>query len=56
MQLCVLALSGAALSLLAVGGAQIGSRLKAASPASKTLMVTLANGAANSGYIYADDA
>ena len=35
---------------------QIASRLKAASPASKTLMVTLANGAANSGYIYADDA
>jgi hypothetical protein len=35
---------------------QIAERLKAASPAAKTFMVTLANGAANSGYIYADDA
>jgi neutral ceramidase len=35
---------------------QIASRLKAESPASRTLMVTLANGMANSGYIYADQA
>jgi hypothetical protein len=34
----------------------IGLKLKAASPASKTMVVTLANGAANSGYIYSDDA
>jgi hypothetical protein len=31
-------------------------RLKAASPASDTIVVTLANGRANSGYIYSDDA
>jgi neutral ceramidase len=35
---------------------QIGMRLKAASPASRTIMVTLTNGAAKSGYIYADEA
>ena len=35
---------------------QIAMRLKAASPANKTIVVTLANGAANSGYIYADEA
>jgi hypothetical protein len=34
----------------------IGLRLKKASPASRTLVVTLANGRANSGYIYSDDA
>jgi hypothetical protein len=34
----------------------IGLKLKAQSPASKTIVVTLANGAANSGYIYSDDA
>jgi hypothetical protein len=31
-------------------------RLKAESPASKTMVVTLANGSANSGYIYSDEA
>jgi neutral ceramidase len=35
---------------------KIALKVKAASPASKTIMVTLANGAANSGYIYSDDA
>ena len=35
---------------------QIGTRLKAEAPASKTLMVTLANGSAGSGYIYSDEA
>ena len=35
---------------------QIGMRIKAESPASKTLVVTLANGSANSGYIYSDEA
>ena len=35
---------------------QIALRLKAESPASKTMVVTLANGAANSGYIYSDEA
>lgn len=34
----------------------IGLRLKAEAPAAKTMMVTLANGAAGSGYIYSDDA
>ena len=34
----------------------IGLRLKANAPASKVIVVTLANGAANSGYIYSDDA
>lgn len=34
----------------------IGLGIKKASPASKTLVVTLANGRANSGYIYSDDA
>jgi hypothetical protein len=31
-------------------------RLKAESPARKTMVVTLANGSANSGYIYSDEA
>jgi neutral ceramidase len=35
---------------------QIAMRLKAEAPANKTLMVTLANGTANSGYIYSDNA
>ena len=35
---------------------KIAMRLKAESPASKTILVTLANGRANSGYIYSDDA
>jgi len=35
---------------------RIAMRLKAESPASKTMVVTLANGGANSGYIYSDDA
>ena len=35
---------------------EIGMRIKAASPATKTLVVAMANGRANSGYIYADDA
>jgi neutral ceramidase len=35
---------------------QIAMRLKAESPATKTMVVTLANGSANSGYIYADEA
>jgi len=35
---------------------QISMRLKANSPANKTIMVTLANGMANSGYIYSDEA
>jgi neutral ceramidase len=34
----------------------IGLKLKESAPANKTIMVTLANGAANSGYIYSDDA
>lgn len=34
----------------------IWTKLKAVSPASKTVFVTLANGRANSGYIYSDDA
>jgi hypothetical protein len=34
----------------------IGLRIKANAPASKVIVVTLANGAANSGYIYSDDA
>ena len=34
----------------------IGLKLKAQAPAAKTMVVTLANGAANSGYIYSDDA
>jgi hypothetical protein len=34
----------------------IGQRLKAAAPEAKTILVTLANGSANSGYIYSDDA
>ena len=35
---------------------QIGMRLKDEAPAAKTIMVTLANGSANSGYIYSDNA
>ena len=35
---------------------EIAARLKAESPASKTMMVTLANGFANSGYVYSDAA
>jgi len=35
---------------------KIALKLKDAAPANKTIMVTLANGAANSGYIYSDDA
>ncbi|MDE3166611.1 MAG: neutral/alkaline non-lysosomal ceramidase N-terminal domain-containing protein [Acidobacteriota bacterium] len=35
---------------------QIGIKLKDQAPANKTVVVTLANGAANSGYIYSDDA
>jgi hypothetical protein len=35
---------------------RIGMRLKAEAPANKTLVVTLANGSAGSGYIYSDDA
>ena len=37
-------------------GKKIGLKLKESAPANKTIMVTLANGAANSGYIYSDDA
>jgi neutral ceramidase len=35
---------------------KIGLKLKDASPANNTIVVTLANGSANSGYIYSDDA
>ena len=35
---------------------EIAMRLKADAPATKTLMVTLANGSANAGYIYSDKA
>ncbi len=35
---------------------QIGMRIKAEAPASKTIVVTLANGSAGSGYIYSDEA
>jgi hypothetical protein len=35
---------------------KIGLKLKEQAPANKTLVVTLANGGANSGYIYSDDA
>jgi neutral ceramidase len=35
---------------------KIGLKLKDQAPANKTVVVTLANGAANSGYIYSDDA
>ena len=35
---------------------QIATRLKAEVPANKTIVVTLANGMANSGYIYSDEA
>lgn len=35
---------------------RIAMRLKASAPANKAILVTLANGMANSGYIYSDDA
>ena len=35
---------------------QIGMRIKAEAPAGRTMVVTLANGSANSGYIYSDEA
>ena len=35
---------------------KIGLKLKEQAPANKTIVVTLANGGANSGYIYSDDA
>ena len=35
---------------------KIALKVKEAAPANKTIMVTLANGGANSGYIYSDDA
>jgi hypothetical protein len=35
---------------------QIATRLKSEAPASKTIVVTLANGSANAGYIYSDAA
>ncbi|HEV2669153.1 MAG TPA: hypothetical protein VG324_29825 [Blastocatellia bacterium] len=35
---------------------QIAMRVKANAPASKTIVVTLANGGANAGYIYSDEA
>ncbi len=47
------------INLVTVNGevySQIAMRLKATAPANKTIMVTLANGMANSGYIYSDDA
>ncbi len=47
------------INLVAVNGevySQIAMRLKATAPANKTIMVTLANGMANSGYIYSDEA
>src|SRR5690349_24326638 len=43
------------INLVSVNGevyTNIGLKLKAQSPASKTMVVTLANGGANSGYIY----
>jgi hypothetical protein len=45
--------------LVSVNGevySEIGVRLKAEAPAAKTVMVTLANGSANAGYIYSDSA
>lgn len=47
------------INLVTVNGevySQIAMRLKATAPANKTIMVTLANGMANSGYIYSDNA
>jgi hypothetical protein len=47
------------INLVSVNGevySQIAMRLKAAAPANKTIMVTLANGMASSGYIYSDEA
>jgi Neutral/alkaline non-lysosomal ceramidase, N-terminal len=47
------------INLVTVNGeaySQIGMRLKAEAPATKTIVVTLANGSANSGYIYSDHA
>jgi neutral ceramidase len=47
------------INLVTVNGevySQIGMRLKAEAPATKTIVVTLANGSANAGYIYSDAA
>jgi len=47
------------INLVTVNGevySKIGLKLKDTAPANKTIVVTLANGAANSGYIYSDDA
>ena len=47
------------INLVSVNGeiySQIGMRVKAEAPASKTIVVTLANGSAGSGYIYSDEA
>jgi hypothetical protein len=47
------------INFVAVNGevySQIGMKLKANAPASKTIVVTLPNGMANSGYIYSDEA
>ncbi len=47
------------INLVTVNGevySEIAMRLKAEAPANKTLMVTLANGSGNSGYIYSDKA
>lgn len=47
------------INLVSVSGevyTDIGLRLKAESPASKTMIVTLTNGPSGSGYIYSDDA
>ena len=47
------------IDLVSVNGevySQIAMRLKAEAPVSKTMVVTLANGSANSGYIYSDEA
>jgi neutral ceramidase len=47
------------INFVAVNGevySEIGMRLKAEAPATKTLVVTLANGSAGSGYIYSDRA
>jgi hypothetical protein len=47
------------INLVTVNGevySKIGLKLKEQAPANKTILVTLANGSANSGYIYSDDA
>jgi neutral ceramidase len=47
------------INLVSVNGevySQIAMRLKASAPANKTIIVTLANGMANSGYIYSVEA